>query len=285
MTLSIKMAKILSDLLAGDSIPSSTARGKLIEDLVSENILFRKGRHRKILILKDEQALYNYLANQLQIDDLNAYIFTLENEKASRADLVKVATDSKLSKRRTFQGFLVNTYDAITTQLDGEKFIVYPRQGSFTFIYDYERFEIPKDIIVVGMENPENFRYIQKQRHLFKNMMPLFVSRYPQSQHKDFIRWMKAIPNKYLHFGDFDLAGIGIYLHEYKKHLTQKASFFVPEGIEVAIRDKGSRERYNKQKANFDISTIVEPKLLDLIRTIHLEKKGLDQEYYIKTDH
>ncbi|NDV85049.1 hypothetical protein, partial [Bacteroides sp. 51] len=28
-----------------------------------------------------------------------------------------------------------------------------------------------------------------------KDMKPLFISRYPQNQHGDVIRWLKAIPN------------------------------------------------------------------------------------------
>ena len=39
---------------------------------------------------------------------------------------------------------------------------------------------------------------------------------------------MKSIPNNYLHFGDFDLAGIGIYVNEYKCHLSNKSSFYIP---------------------------------------------------------
>src|SRR5690625_4061911 len=75
------------------------------------------------------------------------------------------------------------------------------------------------------MENARNFSQIHKQRYLFEEINPLFVSRYPQNQNQDFIRWIQQIPNTYLHFGDFDLAGISIYINEYKKHLGDKASF------------------------------------------------------------
>ena len=121
-------------------------------------------------------------------------------------------------------------------------------------------------------------------KYLFEDINPLFVSRYPQNQNKDFIKWMNSIPNSYLHFGDFDIAGIGIYLNEYKKHLSGKSIFFIPENIKSALRKNGNRERFDNQKINFRIDSIQESKVLDLIELIKKEKKGLDQEYYIETD-
>ena len=47
------------------------------------------------------------------------------------------------------------------------------------------------------------------------------------------------------------------------------------------IKNSGNKERYNKQKINFDINNISENNLLELIRTIHKYKKGLDQEIFI----
>ena len=95
------------------------------------------------------------------------------------------------------------------------------------------------------------------------------------------IKWLQSIPNNYLHFGDFDLAGIGIYLHEYKLKLSNKSSFFIPENIEYLLRTYGNKLRYDYQKTNFDISLIEEKELLQLIQLIHQHKKGLDQEVLI----
>ena len=285
MKLSLKIAKVLSRLIDGESIPYSSAKSELINDLISEDILIIKGKHRRSLELIKKPDLHTYLKNQLQIKDLYEYRSLLENEKSTRAEFVKVTTDSKKSKERAFKGFLLNSYDTINAELNYKNITINPTLGSFTFIYDYETFKIPKEITVVGIENTKNFSSIQEQRYLFKNINPLFVSRYPQNQNKDFIKWMKSIPNSYLHFGDFDFAGIRIYLSEYKNHLSEKASFFMPENIRTDIRKNGNRERYNKQNPNFDTKKIKETKILDLIEIINLEKKGLDQEYYIKSEH
>lgn len=282
MNLTLKIAKVLVRLINGETIPNSFAKSKLIDDLVSENIIYRKGKHKKSLELINEVGLQNYLVNQLQINDLSHYVLALENEDSTRAELVKITTDSKKSKERAFKGFLVNSYDSIKVQLNNEDIIINPHKGSFVFIYDYESFKVPKEITIVGVENTKNFSQIHEQKYLFKNINPLFISRYPQNQNKDFIKWVNSIPNSYLHFGDFDIAGIGIYLNEYKKHLQGKASFFIPENIKSDLINNGNRERFDNQKMNFDINKIQETKVLELIKLIEKEKKGLDQEYYIK---
>ena len=103
------------------------------------------------------------------------------------------------------------------------------------FIADWEHFSIAENVLVIGVENMENFRRIREQRYLFpKNQPLLFISRYPQST--DLRQWLTRIPNTYLHYGDFDLAGLQIYEHEFYKHLGARASFFIPNDIEERIK-------------------------------------------------
>lgn len=155
---------------------------------------------------------------------------------------------------------------------------IYPNEGTFTFIYDYDSFAPSKKATIVGVENPENFRHIQKQKKLFENINPLFVSRYPQNKY--LIRWLQTIPNNYLHFGDFDFAGINIYWNEYKKLLGEKAKFFLPEDIEQLLSTKGNRDNYNNQTILFDKNDVKEDDILNLIGLIEKYKKGLEQEIY-----
>lgn len=131
------------------------------------------------------------------------------------------------------------------------------------------------------MENARNFSLIHRQAYLFTENHFLFLSRYPQTQNRDVLQWLQSIPNSYLHFGDFDLAGIGIFINEYKKHLGSRASFFIPNKIEEKIKSYGNRERYNHQKINFDETAIKDKKLINLLKIIHQERKGLDQEVFI----
>lgn len=282
MKLPVHIAERLLQLLQGYTVPSSAAKHAIIEDLIVEGIIERRGRIQKTLLISNKNAFQIYLQSKYSINDLAQYIQTIKQTDVSRSQLVAASSDSKLKAIRTFKGFLVNSYLPLKASINGAEITLNPTDGIFQFIYDYEQFIIPSDVAVVGIENPENFREISKQRYLFEDLNPLFVSRYPQNQSKDLLKWLQSISNNYLHFGDFDLAGIGIYLNEYKKYLADRAMFFVPYNIEEPIAIYGNRSRYNNQKENFDISSLKEKKLLALIEIIHKYKKGLDQEFFIK---
>lgn len=280
MKISDKNIRLFKQLLNGESLSASKAKTKLIDELVRENILFVSGKHKRTIRLLDKNELLNYFSNQYQIN-LQEYLEASETDY-DRAFFTKLTTDSKDSQKRVFKGFLINSYLPLNAILNNQTFQINPVDGSFIFIYDFENFVIDTYVTIVGVENAENFRQIQKQEYLFKGIKPLFVSRYPQSQSKDFIKWLKSIPNQYLHFGDFDLAGIGIYLNEYKKHIGQRAKFLIPETIGTDLKEYGNRNRYNIQKQNFNTNEIEEPGLNNLVNLIHNYKKGLDQEFYIK---
>jgi hypothetical protein len=174
----------------------------------------------------------------------------------------------------------VSCFEPIETTLCGEPVTVRPQPGLFTFIYDFERFLPSADITVVGIENPENFRFLETQKYLFPGIRPLFVSRYPQSS--DLVRWLQRIPNPYLHFGDFDFAGIRIFLNEYRKHLGTKAQFFIPGNIDALVGKYGNRKLYNAQLHQApDISAIDDPLIQGLIAVLHAHRKGLEQEILI----
>jgi hypothetical protein len=282
MKVPVHIAEKLLQLSQGKSIPSSMAKHSLIEDLVMEGIIERKGRIQKSLLLHDKKALHTYLQNKCSINDLQFYVQVCRKEELTRSELVAATSDSKHRGVRSFKGFLVNCYFPIQATLNGNQITLNPVDGTFQFIYDFEKFVIAPDITIVGVENPSNFRHIDKQKYLFSDIKSLFVSRYPQNQSKDLIMWLQSIPNSFLHFGDFDFSGIGIYLNEYKKHLADKASFFVPDNIDDLIKEFGNKKRYDEQKINFNIRTMSETKLLKLIETIHKRRKGLDQEILIK---
>jgi len=239
-----------------------------------------QGRSRALIYLSEQKPLNNFLQNHYGIGDLQKYVHTLQRD-IIRADAVAVSSNSKVKKIRTFKGFLINCYFPVQATINGKPIILHPPEGTFQFIYDFEQFVIPHDCIVVGIENPENFRHIEKQKYLFDDIKPLFVSRYPQNQSKDLIKWLQTIPNKYIHFGDFDLAGIGIYLNEYKKYLGERATFFVPENIEQLIEIYGNRDLFDKIKISFDKKKITEDKLMKLLEILYQHKKGLEQEILI----
>jgi hypothetical protein len=282
MNISLPLAKKLLLLINGESIAASKLKHSIIDDLIKEGILHKPGKRNSIIQLANKELLNLYLQNHYQINNLELYARILQEEDINRTDLIAVANDSKIKYTRSFKGFLVNSYTPINATLNNIETIILPTIGTFNFIYDFENFEVEKDVTIIGVENPTNFRYIEKQKHLFEDFKPLFVSRYPQNQGKDLIKWLQVIPNKYLHFGDFDFAGINIYVNEFKKHLGDRAIFFMPSNIDELLKKFGSNKRYNNQKISFGNNKISEENILQLIQFIHQSKKGLDQEILIK---
>lgn len=282
MKLSLTIAVQIQQMLEGVELPSSKVKHIVINKLVEDGLVHvrQAGRTRQMYSIRNIAAFKSYLSNQFGIDDLQNYIEKLSSEDLTRAEAVAISSSSKLKRIRTFKGFLVHSYEPVKAFLRGNAIPVNPKEGTFTFIYDYEFFVPDKNVTIVGIENPENFRWVAKQKKLFRHLQPLFVSRYPQSN--DLIKWLSNIPNCYLHFGDFDFEGINIYLSEYKKYLGEKASFFVPEGMDKMVHAKGNRDLYNKQLHLQPDNTIIEEQpIKDLLKSIHKYKKVLEQEYLI----
>ena len=277
--ITLPLAEKLHLLACGEQVPASQLRYPVIKELIDEDIVkeIRSGLTKRTLYIADQAEFSNYLYNSYAITSLQEYIATLKNAGSTRADLVQAGADSKIVARRSFKGFLVNTFMPIECSLNGNSFLLQPQPGAFRFIYDYERFVPARDVVIVGVENAENFRQVEKQKYLFQDLKPLFISRYPQQQYKDVIRWLQSTPNTYLHLGDYDLAGINIYLQEYKRHLGDRASFFVPPNIEELIERYGNKALYDQQQLN-RTTAISEPALQKLVSLINKHRKGLEQE-------
>ena len=265
-------------LLAGEQVASSKMSSKLIDELMAEGLLSVVTRgSRKSCRARNIEALKRYL-----IDKDESYRMLEVCASGTRASLAMETGNSKLVAVRSCPGFPINTYEPITCRLNGREMIVAPEEGSFLFIADWQSFTIPQDVIVVGVENMENFRKIRQQRALFEQTIGsarlLFVSRYPQSN--DLRSWLQSIPNRYVHFGDFDLAGISIFLTEFHAYLGDRSSFFIPSDIEQRLPN-GSVERYNAQYLKFKYLSTDIPALQHLIDTINKYHRCYDQEGYI----
>ncbi|SHE76132.1 DUF7281 domain-containing protein [Dysgonomonas macrotermitis] len=278
--LSLSIAEKLLLLRNGEKIQASRLQQAIFRELIIEKILHKTGKSRGHILLLNIEQFDLYLQNHYSIINLDEYILVLKQESISRADLIGISTDSKLTKSRSFKGFLVNCYEPIEVRINQKRTFLHPMPGLFHFVYDFENFVPNEQLTIVGIENPESFRYIEKQKYLFNDIKPLFISRYPQNQHADIIRWLKSIPNTYLHFGDFDIASINIYMNEFKKHIPDRCSFFVPSNIAELLERYGNDERYNKQKLHINVTDISEEMVIELIKLIHQHKKGLDQEVF-----
>ena len=268
----------INALLAGVKIASSRIPKALHETLLSEGLITVTVHGSR----KSVRALDAGRLKQFLIDNDEKFRILDVEGKTSRAEQAYSTGNSKLVSVRSCPGFPVNTYEPIECELNGETFVIHPANGSFTFICDWQSFSVPEDVIVVGIENMENFRLVQRQKYLFEECLGgnklLFVSRYPQST--DLREWLKSIPNRYVHFGDFDLAGIKIFQTEFERHVGERASFMIPSDIEDRIKN-GSSKRYDDQFSHSGNISSKDPGVQALIDIINKYRKGYDQEGYI----
>ena len=270
-------------LLAGELVAGSRLNSKLLDELLAEGLLLVVSRgSRKSYRARDAKALKRFL-----MDKDESFRIIEANASDSRATMAAETGNSKLVMVRSCPGFPVNSYEPIECFLDENPFVVNPQEGSFLFVSDWEKFTIPEDTVVIGVENMDNFRMIRKQRTFFEKYLHnhdlsdkvLFVSRYPQST--DLRKWLCTISNHYLHFGDFDLAGINIFLYEFQQYLgKERSSYLIPDDIESRLKS-GSRKRYDEQYYRFKDIKSDACELQQLIDLIHHERKAYDQEGYI----
>ena len=277
MRISKKTVALLKSLVNGESVASSSLPKHISETLCTEGFLtVRTMGSRRSFSAIDTKALRNYLSAEygdLDRDDGNFQ---------TRAQQASVSGNSKQVYVRSCPGFPVNSYEPIGCTLNGCEFVVAPQEGSFVFIADWETFKLPEDVVIVGIENMENFRMIRQQRELFEstvgNRRLLFVSRYPQST--DPRMWLQTLSNSYVHFGDFDLAGIHIFLTEFYPYLGNRSSYFIPADIEKRLKN-GSMVRYNLQYPRFhNLETDIQS-LQSLVDVINRYHRCYDQEGYI----
>ena len=271
-------------LRSGESLLSSALRGEWVEELLSDGVLISRshGSRSSIIAASPETLEQSLKHTDERLGNLDKMKETLDTD-STRSGQAAETGNSKLVTTRSCPGFPVNSYEPITCSLSGKELVVNPQEGTFIFIADWHYFAIPEDVTVVNIENMENFRLIRRQQALFSSALPgkrlLFVSRYPQSS--DLRTWLQTIPNQYVHFGDFDLAGIHIFLTEFQKHLGTRASFLLPQDIEQRIKH-GSAERYNDQYQKFrKLKSDILP-LQQLIDTLHIYHRCYDQEGYIE---
>lgn len=284
MKITASLIDKLIRLRNGESIPASQLRGEWVSELERDGVIVSTSHgSRRVLFAPQSEAFLQALsAFDERLSDLDLMRDTLQTGETSRSVQASATGNSKLIAVRSCPGFPINTYESIACLLNGREMIVNPQEGSFMFISDWQSFTIPQDVVVVGIENMENFRMIRQQRALFERTIGsdrfLFVSRYPQSS--DLRSWLQSIPNRYVHFGDFDLAGISIFLTGFHTYLGERSSFFIPSDIEQRLTN-GSLERYNAQYAKFkNIRTNI-PYLQHLIDTINNYHRCYDQEGYI----
>ena len=281
-------------LLDGEQMPASKLKYGWVEDFVDSGLLIPIPHKTRLAykIANKESFLSALPSIHPALKDLDKAAELVDNEGGmSRAEQVAAFGNSKAKKTKTAYGFMVNSLEPIETTLRGVTFIVQPPMGSYVFIADPKSFEIPEDVLVVGIENMENFYRIREQDQFVKKMIEkligttdrkiLFVSRYPQNV--SLREWLMAHKNWYFHFGDYDLEGVRIFQSEFQKYIPERSYMLIPDDIEKYIEQYGSRELYDKHYSRCKNLNSKNEDIQNLLDCIHKHRKGCEQEVFINT--
>jgi hypothetical protein len=211
------------------------------------------------------------------------YFIKQSKEPISRDEIAVNYSDSKKLESKSFNGLMVSVFDNLEVKLNGKKQCLYPMEGAGTFIHNSSKLELDDQIIVVGVENPQVVWYISKYKHLFeenKKYIFLSISEYKTSYQ---YKWLESFRGEYIHFGDFDLSGINIYLNTIVPRLKvcKKYSFLIPDDIYKIIKSKSYKKDYSNQIRYLGISS-KNDEVQELIGFIKDNKITLEQEFLKK---
>lgn len=281
MNITIEQAKLLKELSEGKKVPLSRLKARIFQQLIQEQVLLRqKESHGWNIYTDHPQSLLNYLYNHYIRCTLDEYI---ERGQAapSRSNNIRMSGDSKLKETELWQGFYFKVSEPIHAQWQGKPLTLLPYpEGIPVFMPQPETLSLPEDVTVVMIENSENFLKIETQLPLFQGLKCFFASFYPREQHSYFIEWLQKQPNNYVHYGDFDFAGIHIYQSQYKKYVSGESRYLVPSGLLPLFRRYGKRALYNNQLSLQALIKADEPGISELLEIIKREHKGLEQEIF-----
>ncbi len=260
---------------------------KLINSLKECNAIDIDGKPQ-CMYLKDINTLFAVLKsngyNINCIEDIDYFIEESEKSK-SRDEVAEKFSDTKRIESKSFNGLMVSVFDKIEVTLNGVRQYIYPIEGTGLFIHYSTKLEFDNDIVLVGVENPQVVWFISRYRHLFnqdKQYIFLSLSEFKTSfQYK----WLESFKGEYIHFGDFDLAGINIYLNSILPRLKncKSHSFLIPENMYKLMEEKNYKKDYSNQTRYLNIDSKNDVKLKELIDFIKNRKITLEQEYLSKS--
>ena len=255
---------------------------KLLEEFIGCNCVYMSGKPSQIY-LNDAEALLGVIKangyNVNCIEDLD-YFIEEENEPKSRDEIAENYSHTKRVESKSFNGLMVSVFDKLEVIYNEKKQYFYPLEGSGLFVHYTSKLQLDDDVIVVGVENPQVVWYINKYKHLFnkeKKYLFLCISEYKTTYQ---YKWLESFCGEYIHFGDFDLAGINIYLNAIVPKLkkAKSHSFLIPDNIYEIIKEKNYMVDYSNQTRYLNITSKKDKDLQKLIEFIKNNKITIEQE-------
>lgn len=255
---------------------------KLLEEFIGCNCVYVSGKPA-LIYLNDAEALFGIVKsngyNVACIEDLD-YFIEEKNEPKSRDEIADNYSHTKRVESKSFNGLMISVFDKLEVNYNDKKQYFYALDGSGLFLHYTSKLQLDDDVIVVGVENPQVVWYINNYKHLFENdkkYLFLCISEYKTTYQ---YKWLESFSGEYIHFGDFDLAGINIYLNTIVPKLkkAKSHSFLIPDNIYEIIKKKNYMLDYSNQTRYLNITSKEDKNLQKLIEFIKSHKITIEQE-------
>ncbi|MEA1955750.1 MAG: hypothetical protein U9N02_04565 [Campylobacterota bacterium] len=255
-----KNKEIINSLKQNDSIYSGkkTAKIRYIHLLNANNVF---------LFLKNNKYFIN------SIDDIDNYICEILDSKASRDKIQKWHNNTKFKGSESLKGLYVSSINNIDIKINDEIITIVPNNGVGYFLFYTEKIELFKDTIIVGIENYQVVWFAKKYKKFFNdNVLFVVINSY-------MLKWISNLENEYIHFGDYDLSGIDIYINKIipKLEKSKKHTMFIPNNIELLIKKYGDAKLYQQQIRHKDL-IVHDIKINKLKNLLNKYKKAIEQE-------
>lgn len=291
--LTLKTIKDLSNLLKNGYIQAiKMSNQKVLKELAAETAIKIINKRPLTYAVENSDLIYRYLdkSNNLKaknLTELLKHIDTEENgEPISRDEKVKNQKRTKDGKKsHSFYGLYVAVLKDTQIYLGEELVTLKPNISGAHFLFYRFAIKIPDDTVVIGVENPQVLWLIHRYSYLFKDFEKAIFVLTNDIKCGYFYSWIEGLSNKYIHFGDFDPAGLSIYYDKIKPKLKTKDTYFlVPDSVFELIKNHGSKALLDGQ-SNYNIprlrNKIDDEKVLKLLYFIFSVKiqKALEQEY------
>lgn len=282
MKLGLRDARAIAELLDGHTLRLSAFSNSFITLLKQDGmvIITRINTRSSEVRAKDPEVLSRFLEQKFTVANIRIYIAVLEADNPTRADLARDNIGTKQRSIHPKSGMHLSSPNAAVVIVNGTKVTLSFPPYCALFIHKSADVHLTEDTVIVGVENFENITFATHQLSISDQSYPLiFVERGPVMR-----SWVTSLNNQYIHYGDIDLAGIGIYLNEYEPYIKAPSSFWLPFDIEERIahnKNPDSRKNYEKQLSQYKYVRAENPRLQNIIRLIHEHKGGIEQEIFI----
>ena len=252
---------------------------KYLEDMHAINI--HKNTKPMIVDIKDEKRLFSLISRGgYKISNKEELISCIDKSSVpqTRDEIVGVSSNTKFIKSPSFNGLNVSVIKPLKVYINNKEQTLMPLEGCSTFLHFVSKLTLQKDTIVVGVENYQTLLYIKRYEHLFNDGRD-YVFLLIKNINTTFERvWLESLENDYLHFGDYDLAAISIYLNEICPKLGQcKHSYFINDFILEKI-ENGDRKLYSQQINKYKNLESKNTDVQKLINFINTKMRSVEQE-------